>query len=76
LYLVDGNAHLDGKRLVYSAVFSSIKYGKCDYKVLYNVDAGQLYEREKDLAGQGYHISIIIPTTGDLTPLFIAVFWH
>ena len=76
LYLADGNARLDGNRLVYSAVFSSIKYGKCDYKVLYNADAGQLYERERALADQGYHISTIIPTTGNLTPLFIAVFWR
>ena len=75
-YLTDGNARLEGDRIVYSAVFSTQTYGKCDYRVIYNVDALQLYERERALSRDGYHITTIIPTTGDLTPLYIAVFWR
>ena len=76
LYLTDGNARLDDGRMVYSAVFTSIRYGDCDYRVEYNLDASQLYERERSLYQDGYYITTIIPTTGDLTPLFIAVFWR
>ena len=75
-YLTDGNARLAGNQVVYSAVFSTVKYGSCDYKVAYNLDALQLYERERALAQDGYHITAIIPNTGSLTPQFIAVFWH
>ena len=75
-YLTDGNARLEGDRMVYSAVFSTQKYGSCDYRVIYNVDALQLYERERALSRDGYHITTIIPTTGNLTPLYIAVFWR
>ena len=75
-YLTDGNARLEGDRMVYSAVFSTQRYGSCDYRVIYNVDALQLYEREQALSRDGYHITTIIPTTGNLTPLYIAVFWR
>ena len=75
-YLTDGNARMEGNRMVYSAVFSTQTYGNCDYRVIYNVDALQLYERERALSQDGYHITAIIPTTGDLTPLYIAVFWR
>ena len=74
-YLTDGNARLVGTEMVYSAVFTTRKYGDCDYLVVYNVDAPQLYERERSLSKKGYHITTVIPTTGQLTPLFIAVFW-
>lgn len=76
LYLTDGNARMDGTRMVFSAVFTTKKYGSCDYRVIYNVDASQLYERERMYNQNGYHITTIIPTTGQLTPLFIAVFWR
>ena len=75
-YLTDGNARMEGDRMVYSAVFSTQKYGSCDYRVIYNVDALQLYERERALSRDGYHITTIIPTTGNLTPQYIAVFWR
>ena len=74
-YLTDGNARLEGSNMVYSAVFSMQTYGSCDYRVIYNVDALQLFERETALARDGYHMTAIIPTTGNLTPQFIAVFW-
>ena len=74
-YLTDGNAHLEGNNMVYSAVFSTQRYGTCDYRVISNVDALQLFEREKVLARDGYQLTTIIPTTGNLTPQFIAVFW-
>ena len=74
-YLTDGNARMEGNRMVYSVVFSTQKYGSCDYKVIYNVDALQMYEREQALSQDGYHITTIIPTTANLTPQFIAVFW-
>ena len=74
-YLTDGNARLEGSNMVYSAVFSTQTYGNCDYRVIYNVDALQLFERERALAREGYHMIAIIPTTGNLTPQFIAVFW-
>lgn len=76
LYLADGNARMVGTRMVFSAVFTTTKYGSCGYRVLYNVDALRLYEQERVLNQDGYHITTIIPTTGDLTPLFIAVFWR
>lgn len=76
LYLTDGNARMDGSKMIFSAVFTDRKYGKCDYRVLYNLDALQLYERERLLNQDGYHITAVIPTTGELTPLFIAVFWR
>ena len=76
LYLTDGNARWDGNRLIYSGVFSTRKYGSCDYKIAYNLDALQLYERERVLGRQGYHITTIIPTTGRLTPQFFVVFWR
>lgn len=76
LYLTDGNARMVGTQMVFSAVFTTKKYGSCDYRVIYNVDASQLYERERMYNQNGYHITAIIPTTGDLTPLFIAVFWR
>ena len=76
LYLTDGNARLVGSKLVFAAVFTTKTYGKCDYIVLYNLDASQLFERDRKLAIKGYHIKAIIPTTGNLTPLFIAVFWR
>ena len=75
-YLTDGNARLVGNQVIYSAVFSTVKYGNCDYRVVYNLDAMQLYERERALAQDGYHITAIIPNTGNLTPQFIAVFWR
>ena len=75
-YLTDGNARLVGNQVVYSTVFSTVKYGSCDYRVVYNLDALQLYERERALAQDGYHITAIIPNTGYLTPQFIAVFWR
>ena len=75
-YLTDGNARMEGNRMVYSAVFSTQTYGNCDYRVIYNVDALQLYERERALSRDGYHITAIIPTTGNLTPLYVAVFWR
>ena len=75
-YLTDGNARLVGNQVVYSAVFSTVKYGNCDYRVVYNLDAVQLYERERAYAEEGFHITAIIPNTGNLTPQFIAVFWH
>ena len=74
-YLTDGNARLEGDSMVYSAVFSTQTYGTCDYRVISNVDALQLFERETVLAREGYHMTTIIPTTGNLTPQFIAVFW-
>ena len=76
-YLTDGNARLamEGNDMVYSAVFSTQRYGTCDYRVISNVDALQLYEREGALAKDGYQLTTIIPTTGNLTPQFIAVFW-
>ena len=76
LYLTDGNARIVGTEMVFSAVFTTKKYGSCDYRVIYNVDASQLYERERMYNQNGYHITTIIPTTGELTPLFIAVFWR
>ena len=75
-YLTDGNARLVGNQVIYSAVFSTVKYGNCDYRVVYNLDAVQLYERERAFAQDGYHITAIIPNTGNLTPQFIAVFWR
>ena len=75
-YLIDGNARLEGNQMVFSAVFSTVKYGNCDYRVVYNLDALQLYERERAYSREGFHITSIIPTTGNLTPQFIAVFWH
>ena len=75
LYLSDGNARNDGTRMIFSAVFTTKKYGNCDYLVLHNLDALQLYERERRLRQDGYHVTAVIPTTGDLTPLFMAVFW-
>ena len=74
-YLTDGNARMEGDRMIYSAVFSTQTYGSCDYKVIYNVDALQLYQRERALSRDGYHITTIIPTTANLTPQYIAVFW-
>ena len=74
-YLTDGNARLEGNNIVYSAVFSTQRYGMCDYRVISNVNAFQLYERYRVLAWDGYHLTTIIPTTGNLTPQFIAVFW-
>ena len=74
-YLTDGNARMEGDRMVYSAVFSTQTYGSCDYRVIYNIDALQLYEREIALSRSGYRITTIIPTTGDLTPRYVAVFW-
>ena len=74
-YLTDGNARLEGNTMVYSAVFSTQRYGTCDYRVISNVDALQLFERERVLARDGYQLTTIIPTTGNLTPQFIAVFW-
>ena len=76
LYLTDGNARITGFGMVFSAVFTTKRYGSCDYHVIYNVDASQLYERERMYNQNGYHITAIIPTTGELTPLFIAVFWR
>ena len=75
-YLTDGNARLVGNQVAYSAVFSTVRYGNCDYRVVYNLDAMQLYERERALGQDGYHITAIIPNTGYLTPQFIAVFWR
>ena len=43
-YLTDGNARLEGNNMVYSAVFSTQRYGTCDYRVISNVDALQLFE--------------------------------
>ena len=74
-YLTDGNARLEGNNIVYSAVFSTQRYGTCDYIVISNVDTLKLFERERALAREGYHMTTIIPTTGNLTPQFIAVFW-
>ena len=74
-YLTDGNARLEGNNMVYSAVFSTQTYGTCDYRVIINVDALQLFERERVLARDNYQMTAIIPTTGNLTPQFIAVFW-
>ena len=74
-YLTDGNARLEGNIMVYSAVFSTQTYGTCDYRVIINVDALQLFERATALARDGYQMIAIIPTTGNLTPQFIAVFW-
>ena len=75
-YLTDGNARLEGNNMIYSAVFSTQTYGSCDYRVIPNIDALQLFERETALAREGYHITALIPTTGNLTPQFIAVFWR
>ena len=47
-------------------------YGTCDYRMISNVDALQLFERERVLARD---IFKLIPTTGNLTPQFISVFW-
>ena len=33
-YLIDGNASLEGNQMVFSAVFSTVKYGNCDYRVV------------------------------------------
>ena len=74
-YLTDGNARLEGNNIVYSAVFSTQTYGTCDYRVISNVNAFQLYEKYRVLARDGYHLTTIIPTTGNLTTQFIAVFW-
>ena len=74
-YLTDGNARLEGNNMVYSAVFSTQTYGTCNYKVISNVDALQLFERERVLARDNFQMTAIIPTTGNLTPQFIAVFW-
>ena len=74
-YLTDGNARLEGDNMVYSAVFSTQRYGTCDYRVISNVDALQLFERERVLARDNFQLTTIIPTTGNLTPQFIAVFW-
>ena len=74
-YLTDGNARLERNNIVYSAVFSTQRYGTCDYRVISNVDALQLFERDRVLAQDGYHLTTIIPTTRNLTLQFIAVFW-
>ena len=75
LYLTNGNARLEGNNMVYSAVFSTQTYGTCEYRVISNVDALQLFERERVLARDNFKLTTIIPTTGNLTPQFIAVFW-
>jgi len=47
LYLVDGNAYLDENRLVYSAIFSSIKYGKCNLKFCTMLMLGSCMKEKK-----------------------------
>ena len=74
-FLADGNARMDGDRVLYSVVFTSQRYGNCDYRVVYNLDALQLFNREQQYARQGCHITVLIPNTGSLTPQYIAVFW-
>jgi len=75
LFLADGNARMDGNQVVYSVVFTSQRFGKCDYRVEYNLDTLQLFNRERLYAREGCHISVVIPNTGSLTPQYIAVFW-
>ena len=75
-YLADGNSRLHYGDVVYSALFTTQKYGKCNYKVLYNLSVGELYDVTIDLSKHGYHIKVIIPTTGQARTLYIAVFWH
>ncbi|XP_065900571.1 uncharacterized protein [Dysidea avara] len=74
-FLADGNARMDGDQVIYSVVFTTQRFGNCDYRVEYNVDAMQLFNREQKYAKDGCHITVIIPNTGSLTPQFIAVFW-
>ena len=74
-FLADGNARMDGDQILYSVVFTSQRYGNCDYRVEYNLDALQLFNIEQRYARQGCHITVVIPNTGSLTPQYIAVFW-
>ena len=74
-FLADGNARMDGYQVVYSVVFTTQRFGNCDYRVEYNLDALQLYYKERQYARDGCHITVIIPNTGCLTPQYIAVFW-
>ena len=74
LYLADGNARFEGGDIIYSAVFTRETFGDCEYQVYFNYDALLLFSLEQDLAPR-CHIYVIIPTTGNLTPLFTAVFW-
>lgn len=76
LYLADGNARLEGGEIIYSAVFTTQRYGNntCEYRVDFNLDALQLFNLERDIAPR-CHILVIIPTTGNITPLYTAVFW-
>ena len=74
-FLADGNARMDGDQVIYSVVFTTQKFGNCDYRVEFNVDGLQLYYIEERYAREGCHISVIIPNTGSLTPQYIAVFW-
>ena len=59
--------------MVYSTLFTTQKYGKCNYKVLYNLSVGELYDMTGDLSKHGYHIKVVIPTTGQARTLYIAV---
>ena len=74
-FLADGNARMDGDQVIYSVVFTTQRFGNCDYRVEYNLDALQLFNREQQYAKDDCHISVVIPNTGSLTPQFIAVFW-
>jgi len=74
LYLADGNARLEGEQIIYSAVFTSELFGDCENRVYFNYDALQLFNLEQSIAPL-CHIAVIIPTTGNITPLYTAVFW-
>ena len=74
-FLADGNARMEGEQVIYSVVFTTERYGNCECRVEYNVDALQLFNREQQYARQGCHITVLIPNTGSLTPQYIAVFW-
>jgi len=74
-FLADGNARLEGGEVIYSAVFTTERFGNCEYIVEYNLDALQLFNRERQYARRGCHITVIIPNTGSITPQYIAVFW-
>ena len=74
-FLADGNARMYGDQVVYSVVFTTQRFGNCNYRVEFNLDASQLFNREQQYASQGCHITSIIPNTGSFTPQYIAVFW-
>jgi len=74
LYLADGNARLENEEVIYSTVFTTQTFGNCEYRVEFNLDALLLFNLERQISPR-CHILVIIPTTGDITPLYTAVFW-